>query len=39
MGCIAILQEIFLTQGSNLRLLHLLHWQAGFFTTSTTWAS
>ena len=25
-------------QGSNPHLLHLLHWQAGFFfTTSTTW--
>ena len=23
------LQGIFLTQGPNLRLLHLLHWQAG----------
>ena len=33
-GCHARLQGIFLTQGSNLRLLH---WQAGFFTTSTTW--
>ena len=27
-GCHALLQEIFLTQGSNLCLLHLLHWQA-----------
>ena len=27
-GCHALLQGIFLTQGSNLRLLHLLHWQA-----------
>ena len=26
MGCHALLQGIFLTQGSNL---HLLHWQAG----------
>ena len=24
-----LLQGIFLTQGSNLRLLHLLHWQVG----------
>ena len=24
-------------QGSNLHLLHLLHWQAGFFTTRSTW--
>ena len=28
-GCHAFLQGIFLTQGSNLHLLHLLHWQAG----------
>ena len=28
-GCHALLQGISLTQGSNLRLLHLLHWQAG----------
>ena len=28
-GSHALLQGIFLTQGSNLRLLHLLHWQAG----------
>ena len=28
-GCHALLQGIFLTQGLNLRLLHLLHWQAG----------
>ena len=27
MGCHFLLQEIFLTQGSNPRLLHLLHWQ------------
>ena len=27
-GCHALLQWIFLTQGSNLSLLHLLHWQA-----------
>ena len=26
--CNALLQGIFWTQGSNLRLLHLLHWQA-----------
>ena len=30
-------QGIFLTQGLNLCLLHLLHWQVGSFTTSTTW--
>ena len=28
MGCHFLLQGIFLTQGSNLLLLHLLHWQA-----------
>ena len=28
-GCHALLQGIFLTQGSNLCLLCLLHWQAG----------
>ena len=28
-GCRALLQEIFLTQGLNQRLLCLLHWQAG----------
>ena len=28
-GCHALLQGIFLTQGSNPRLLSLLHWQAG----------
>ena len=27
-GCPALLQEIFPTQGSNQRLWHLLHWQA-----------
>ena len=29
MGCPALLQGIFPTQGSNLHLLYLLHWQAG----------
>ena len=29
MGCHALLQGIFLTQGSNPPLLHFLHWQAG----------
>ena len=29
MDCHALLQGIFLTQGSNPRLLQLLHWQAG----------
>ena len=28
-GCHALLQGIFLTQGSNQRLLRLLHWQVG----------
>ena len=28
-GCCALLQAIFLTQGLNLHLLCLLHWQAG----------
>ena len=32
----ALLQGIFLTQGLNLNLLHLLHWQAKFFTTGST---
>ena len=35
-GLHALLQGIFLTQGSNLHLLCLLHWQVGFFTASTT---
>ena len=30
MGCHFLLQEIFLTQGTNLCLLRLLHWQADF---------
>ena len=29
MGCHSLLQGIFLTQGLNLHLLHLLHWQVG----------
>ena len=28
-GCHALLQGIFWTQGSNMRLFHLQHWQAG----------
>ena len=28
-GCHALLQGIFASQGSNLCLLHLLHWQVG----------
>ena len=30
-GCCALLQRIFLTQESNLRLVGLLHWQAGSY--------
>ena len=30
-GCHALLQEIFQTQGLNSCLLHLLHWQAGSY--------
>ena len=36
-GCHAFLQGIFPIQGLNLCVLSLLHWQAGFFTTSATW--
>ena len=32
-GCPALLQGIFLTQGSNPRLLIVLHWQAGSLPT------
>ena len=32
-SCHLLLHGIFLTQGSNLHLLHHLHWQAGFFST------
>ena len=30
LGCHAVLQGMFPIQGSNLPLLHLLHWQVGF---------
>ena len=30
-GCYVLLQMIFLTQESNLRLVGLLHWQAGSY--------
>ena len=30
-GCHFLLKGIFLTQGSNLHLLHLLHWQVDFY--------
>ena len=37
-GCHVRLQVIIQTQGSNLPVLCLLHWQAAlFFTTSTNW--
>ena len=37
-GCHDLLQEIFLTQGSNLHLLNISPVLAsGFFTTSATW--
>ena len=35
-GCHALPQGILPTQGSNLHLLSLLHWQAGS-STSATW--
>ena len=35
MGWRFLLQGIFLTQGSNLRLLRLLHWQAGGFSATS----
>ena len=37
MGCHALLQGIFPTQGSNQSLLRLLRWQAGSSTTSAAW--
>ena len=36
-GCHALLQGIFLIQGSNPDILCLLQWQAGFFLPRTTW--
>ena len=40
-GCHFLLQGIFPTQGLNLHLLHLLHWQVGFcfcfFPYCATW--
>ena len=38
-GCHALLQRIFLTQGLNLHFLCLLHWQAGFFSTSVLFST
>ena len=37
MGCHALLQRMFPTQGANPHLLCLLNWQTGFFTTGATW--
>ena len=37
MGCHYLLQGIFPTQGSNLCLLHLLHWQAGSLAPKGGW--
>ena len=37
-SCHFLLQGVFLTQGSNPHLLHLLHWQEDFFP-HTTWGS
>ena len=36
-GCHALLQGIFPTQGSNVRLLGFLHWQAGSLLLVATW--
>ena len=36
-SCHALHLGIFLTQGSNLHLLYLLHWQACSLPTSTSW--
>ena len=35
-GCHALLQGVFSTQGPNLSLLRLLHWPGRFFTTSAS---
>ena len=37
-GCHSLLQRIFLTQGSKLHLLHLLHWQADSLPLSTVYS-
>ena len=34
-GCHFLLQGIFPTQGRNMRLLHLLYWQADFYQCAT----
>ena len=36
-GCHALLQGMFLTQGEKPHLLRLLHWQVGSFITSDIW--
>ena len=36
-GCHGLLQGIFLTQGLNLHLLCLLHWQAGSLPLAPPW--
>ena len=36
-GLPTLFQGIFLTQESNLHLLHLLHWQVGSFTIGAVW--
>ena len=36
-GCHALLQGIFLTQGLNLGVLNLLRWHTSFFTTTASW--
>ena len=36
-GCHALLQGIFQTQGSNLHVLGLLHWQAGSLVLVPPW--
>ena len=36
-GCHFLLQGIFLTQGSNSQLLHLLHWQVDSVPLCSTW--
>ena len=36
-GCHALLQQIFPTQGSNQRLLHLLHWETGSLPLAPPW--
>ena len=38
-GCQALFQGIFLTQGLNLRLLPLLHWQGGSLSLAPPWKS